>query len=124
MSVATAFTPKGNTITFTTSGTGSTAQGVLITPANLGLPTASALPTQVRMVNRGTTDVFVSFTPAPATISLPVAGTTTVGTPAPGIYLIPGIVEAFTLPTGDVVWMNNISTAVSQSYYVTFGEGM
>lgn len=123
MSVITAFSPQGNTISFTTSGTPSTAQSVQITPTNFGVG-GPGFPSQVRVVNRGTADVWISFTPLTATIAIPTPGTTTVGTPALAICILPGIVEVFTLPSGPTLWMNNISTGTSQTYHVLIGEGM
>lgn len=124
MSVATAFNPRSYTAALTTNATPSTSTSVQLTAAAMGIPTYTAFPPQARMVNRGSADVFVSFTTASTAAVLPTAGTSTIGTPTNGWYLIPGIVEVFTLPTGDVVWLNYICTAASQVFYVALGEGM
>jgi hypothetical protein len=83
-------------------------------------------PPQMRMVNVGTVPVWVWFSSASQTLVIPVAGTTTVGTPSEGIPLIPGIVEVFTLTNfqGQNLWVSDISTAAAQIYYLTPGEGL
>jgi hypothetical protein len=125
MSVLSAFQPQGLTIGFVTSGTISTSQSVQITPQNLGLPASQLnFPPQVWLINRGTVDVFVSFTLATATIAIPTAGTTTVGTPTQAFNLVAGVPVVLTVPIGPTLWMQNISGTASQTYYVTFGEGI
>jgi hypothetical protein len=110
----------GQTITLTAD---LAARSIQLTPANFGMP-GTTFCGQYRMVNRGSADIFISLTPATAVIALPVAGTTTVGTPALGIYLIPGIVEVFTATSGPSLWINSISTAAAQVFYISCGEGI
>jgi len=125
MAVLSAFQPQGLTIGFVTSGTISTSQSVQVTPQNLGFAAnQTTFPPNVWLINRGTADVFISFTLATATIAIPTAGTTTVGTPTQAFNLVPGVPVVLTIPVGPTIWMQNISGTASQTYYVTFGEGM
>ena len=123
MASNTPFVPQGNTISLTTSSTPSTSQSRQITPANFGLGSASIFPAQVRVVSRGTGDLWINFTTATGTIVIPTPGTTTVGTPQLAIIIIPGAIEVFTLPTGSVLWVQDISTVASQTYHLLIGEG-
>ena len=115
------FQPQGNTVSLTTSGTASTSQSRQVTAANFGVQN---FPQSVRIANPGSAIVWISFTLATATLTIPTAGTTTAGTPQPCFPLLPGVVEVFTLPAGPVVFVNDISTGTSQTYHITAGEGM
>lgn len=115
------FQPKGKTISFTTSGTPSTAQSRQVQASDFGLN--NRLPDNLRVVNRGSADVWISFTEATATIAIPTPGTTTTGTPQQAICIVPGVVEVFTLPAGPVLWVNDISTGASETYHILGGEG-
>lgn len=114
------FAPAGNTISLTTSGTGSTSQSRQVNASDFG---RTSFPPQLRIVNRGASDVWVSFTSATATVAIPTPGTTTVGTPQPVIILLPGVVEVFSIAPSQNFWINDISTGISQTYHVLAGEG-
>jgi hypothetical protein len=115
------FRITGKTITLQTSGTISTSQSRQVQASDFGL---NDLPMQLRVVNNGTVDVWVSFTAATATAAFPTAGTTTVGTPTVGIRLKPNIIEIISLNTTPVLWINDISGTASQTYDLTPGEGL
>lgn len=118
------FTPHGLTVGLTTSATPNTAISRQITPATLGI--AQHLfgdSSSVMCINRGAADIWVSFTTAAAVIAIPVANSTDTGTPEAGLILVPGAYLVFTIPTGPTLWVNDISTGASNSYYLTFGEG-
>jgi hypothetical protein len=76
------------------------------------------------VVNRGSADIWISFTTATATIAIPTAGTTTAGTPQQAIILIPGVVEIFTLPTAQSLWVQSISLSATQVFHLLAGEGL
>ena len=115
------FRITGKTITLQTSSSISTSQSRQVLASDFGL---TNLPEQLRVVNNGTVDVWVSFTQATATAAFPTAGTTTVGTPTAGIRLKPNVVEIISLNTGPVLWINDISGTASQAYDLTPGEGL
>ena len=111
----------GNTVALTTSGSGSTSTSRQITLANIGV---TVFPSQVMVSNpTGNAIVWISFTSATATIAIPAAGTTTAGTPTYAIPILPGAVVVFTITAGPNLWVQDISTSTSQTYYLTFGEG-
>ncbi len=106
--------------------------------ANLNL--GSGQPTQVRLLNKGTADIWFSFT-APAAngaIAIPTAGTTTIGTPQPAQWAAPGIEISLSLECGWQllqglpgnaapaigVWLNTIAGAAACPLYLVFGEGL
>lgn len=124
MAINAPFSPHGLTVGLATSGTASTANSRQITSTILGIKDSVFAALQsVMCVNRGTADVWISFTTATATIAIPVADGTDTGTPAQALVLIPGAYLIFTLNTGPTLWVNDISTGTSQDYYLTFGEG-
>lgn len=116
------FKPVGNTIGLTTSSSTSTSQSRAITPQNFGL---GDYPRQIRVVNRGTADVWIAFFQASTVVSIPTPGTTTAGTPQGVTILVPGVVEVFTLPVGQNsnIFVSDISATASQTYYMQGGEG-
>ncbi len=129
------FMPIGNAVILTTNGTASTVNNVMVPfVPSAGLNIASAQPNSIRMINKGSADIWVSFTAASTAITIPVAGTTTVGTPSAVSWLAPGLEITLTIPgvfqlsgasaTGYGFWLNNISTGVSQTFYFQLGEGM
>ena len=133
-----AFTQMGSSFIITTNGTGSTTQSTPITIGTGGLlvPTyPDYIPGAIRCLNKGTADIWVSFTsPASATAVIPVAGTTTIGTPQAITWFEPGVDLIFTFPTtlimqnlsgaqGFGFWMNTICTAASQNLQCQLGEG-
>jgi hypothetical protein len=119
------FCQQGKTISLTA---GVASQSRQVFPADFGLPAVASAPTgfppHVRIVNRGTVDIWVSFTTASTTIAIPTPGTTTVGTPQQGFLILPGVIEIFTLPTGGLLWIQDISTQAGQTYHLTIGEGL
>jgi hypothetical protein len=123
--ITSAFSPQGSTISLTTSGTASTSQSRQVTPQNLGFAASvTTFPPCVRIANRGASDIWVSFTVATATAVIPTPGTATVGTPQ-AVWIIPaGAIEVWTFAPGPTLWINDISTGISQTYHVVFGEGI
>ena len=119
MATTSSFLPLSNTILLNTNGVASTANSTQITLANLGLTVT--FPPQVWIVNAGGTNIFVSFTTATTTIALPTAGA---ANGKLGWLLVPNIVQTFSLPTGQTLWVNDISTGTSIPYYFMLGEGM
>jgi hypothetical protein len=120
VSITTAFQPQGLTLAFVTSGTINTAASTQITPQNLGFPANQQnFPPNVWVVNAGTVGVWVSFTPATATIVVPTAGS-----PTQAMLVLPNQYIAWTVIVGPALWVNSISGTASQPFYVTFGEGM
>lgn len=120
MAFNTPFQPYGQTVSLQTSASASTASSRLITPANFGL---DRLPPMLRVINRGTADIWISFTSATTTIAIPTPGTTTAGTPQACLIILPGVVEIFVPPAGPGFWVNDISTGTSEVYHLTAGEG-
>lgn len=131
------FMPIGNTVILTTNGTASTANNTMVPwVPSAGLNIPSAQPNQIRMLNKGSADIWVSFTAASTAIAIPTAGanTGTIGTPTAATWLAPGIEITLTIPgpfalsgataTGYGFWLNNISTGVSQVFYFQLGEGV
>lgn len=129
------FMPIGNAVILTTNGTASTNNSVMVPYVpSAGLNIASAQPTQIRMLNKGTADIWVSFTAAATAAVIPTPGTTTFGTPQPVSWLAPGVEITLSLPgifqlqgataTGYGFWLNNISTGISQNFYFQLGEGV
>lgn len=121
------FAPTANTVALTTSSTASTAQSRQLTPQNLGAAASTPfMPPHVHALNPGATGVWVSFTSVTSVIAIPAAGTgTSIGTPEYAIYLPPNMLVplALTVPAGPAVWVNDISTGTSITYYLSFGEG-
>lgn len=99
---------------------------------------AQAQPTHIKLLNKGSADIWFSFTqPAGAAVAIPVPGTTDVGTPG-GCFLEPGVDQIFTIncgwgtilstTTGLVgaspgFYLNTIAGAAAQSLYCQLGEG-
>ena len=122
MAVNTAFSPMGNTISLTAD---LAARSVQVTAVNFGQPASPGqFPSMVRVVNVGTAAIWVSFTQATATIVIPTAGTTTVGTPQQAIIILPGVVEVFTIGGGPTLWVNSISLSAAQTFHLLLGEGL
>jgi hypothetical protein len=93
----------------------------------------SQWPQSLRVVNNGTTDIWVWFTATAQTAAFPVPGTTTPGTPAPGFRAKPGIVEVFGLnvvapnvqnPLSSNFFVNTIALAGAQVLDISPGEGL
>lgn len=120
MAYNTPFQPYGQTVSLQTSGSASTAQSRQITAANFGL---DRLPPMIRVINRGTADIWISFTNAQTTIAIPTPGTTTAGTPQACFLIVPGVVEIFVPNAGPQLFVNDISTGTSNVYHLTGGEG-
>lgn len=118
----TAFTPQGKTITLQTSATPSTSQNRQVKESDFAI---STLPSQFRIVNNGSADIWIvlSSTSAP-TAAFPTAGTTTVGTPQPGIRVKAGLTEVIGNPAGPSLFIADICSVASQTYDITAGEGL
>jgi hypothetical protein len=110
----------GNTIGFTA---GVASQSRLVQQSDIGL---NYFPTQVRIRNAGTVDIWVWFSSTSTVLAIPVPGTTTVGTPSKGIPIVPGVLEVFTLSNFQLgtLYVSDISTSANQNYFLTFGEGL
>ena len=117
MAVNTSFSPQGNTILLTTNAAPSTANHTNLTLANIGL---QYYPMMVRVFAQAG-PVFLSFTGVSATITAPTAGA---GGGTACIALNPNVVEVFTIPAFQTLWINDISATASCNYYLIFGEGM
>jgi hypothetical protein len=117
------FQPYGNAFILTTNSVASTVTSVLLSGL-LNIP-AGQNPTAIRFLNKGAADIWISLTAGASAILVPTAGTTTIGTPQPVFWLAPGVDFVLTppLPGGGNVYLNSISTAVSQIFYGQFGDG-
>jgi hypothetical protein len=141
MSQIIAFCPHGDSVILTTSATPNTSQSTPITLGGGGSSNSLALPfhadsQQIRLLNKGTADIWLSFTsPLGATIAIPTPGTTTVGTPQPATWIEPGVDLILTLACGWIplpttayngpgFFLNSISSAASQTLYLQIGEGL
>lgn len=136
MSIQAAFLPMGQSVILTTNAVASTNQSFAVVysgSANLNIP--SALPNQARFINIGTDMIWLNFTtPSVGTAVIPTAGTTTLGTPQPSIWLAPNVEVVLTLPvsvvpllpagTGVGFWLNTISASASQKFQMHLGEGL
>lgn len=133
MAINGAFQPQGRTIVVTTNGTGSTAssQQISFNPVAASQSTAQATgltfaPTCFRVVAApaNTAPVFMDVTQLTRVAVIPIAGTPSFQ------FIIPAAdIEIFTVkdapnPADYTMWVNTISTAVSQVLYIVFGEGM
>lgn len=136
MSIISAFTPFGQTFAVVTNGVASTSSNATAVLTGVGtafIANSLTPPPCVRVVNLGTSPVFISFNNAARVAVIPVAGTNQLEFP-----VLAGAAEVFTgLPwfqvgtiagTPPVPQMNliiaTISTGVSQPLYLTFGEGV
>jgi hypothetical protein len=136
MALMSAITLAGNSAILTTNATPSTSNSVPVVykgAANLNL--GDVISPQLRLLNIGTAMIWLNFSsPAAGTAIIPTPGTTTLGTPQPVIWLAPNveivlslaaIVQALTpAGTGIGFWLNTISTGVSQSFQLQFGDGL
>lgn len=112
MSVSAAFTPTGNTVTFTAAGTAPTPVQA-VTTGGLG-------SNQYRIINASTTDkVFLGFGADAATAT---SNAIEVTTTAPSIPLLPGTDEILTLPPN--CYFTGITSANTSVVYVTPGDGL
>jgi len=132
MSIAAAFQPIGLSVALNTNASSNTNQSALIKLTDMGVTT---IPSQVRAIVTGSSNVWIWMSPATQVAALPVPGTTSAGTPAAGFMLIPNIVEIFTInawslnpgavtPASEGFYVNTISTGSSITFYLTFGEGL
>ena len=114
MSVSSAFTPTGNTVTFNASISGSVPTPVqVVTTGGLG-------SNQYRIINSSTTvTVFlgVGTTAANATANAVVVATT-----APSIPLLPGTDEILTFAPN--AYFTGITASGTSNVYITPGDGL
>lgn len=138
------FQPQGNSAILT-AGVASTSCPVVY-PGATGLNVGGAGPPQIRLLNLGTSMTWLNFsvptygvgggdpTSATGTAVIPVAGTTTLGTPQPVIWIAPGIEITLTIPVGIArltgvagtpfgFWLNYISGAAAQNFQLQIGDG-
>jgi hypothetical protein len=111
---------------------------------DLGLGT---IPASCRLINDGTSDIWVVFSTLPGQVAaFPTPGTLTTGTATKGFRLKPGAIETFSLnqfvagpssgvpgsgvpsvtagnPNGPGVYIATIAGAAGQQLSVSFGEG-
>src|ERR1700682_1803194 len=105
------FQPMGNSFILTTNGvtlTNNSVPIILVGSGNLNLP--SNQPTMARFLNTGASTVWLNFSVptisanqpvvAAGTATVPVAGTTTLGTPGNSFWIGPNIEEVLTIPVG------------------------
>jgi hypothetical protein len=129
------FAPWGNSFIITTSASTSTSQQTpIILPGSGNLNIPSASPSQIRIYNSGTGPVWFAWSlTLGSTIAIPTAGTTTLGTPQPVMWIGQGEDSIFSVPippniigaTAQLgIYLNTISTVASQSLYCQFGEGL
>ena len=112
MSASAAFTPTGNTVTFTASTTAPTPVQA-VTSGGLG-------SNQYRIINSSaTTIVFLGVGNTAANAS---ANAVVVSTTAPSIPLLPGTDEILTLPPNG--FFTGITSANTAIIYVTAGDGL
>lgn len=127
MALYSAFEPTGLTATLQTNSTLSTNQTTgLLTLAAFGI---TLVPEAFRMINNGTVDIWVVWSASSSvTAAFPVAGTTTIGTPAAGFRLKPNIVEVFRFnawnTTAGGFYIATICSVASQAFDMTPGEGV
>lgn len=127
----------GNSVILTTNATPSTNNSVpVIYSGSSNLNLGNSQPPQVRLINKGSGDVWLNFSsPAAGTAVVPTAGTTTLGTPQPVSWLAPNVEIVLTLPVSIAplsgvsgsplgFWLNTISTLASQSFYLQLGDGL
>lgn len=136
MSIISAFTPYGNTVAIVTNAGANTTSSstIVLTGATTAfIANSLAVPPCVRVVNLGTSPVFLSFTNAARTAIIPVAGVNQLEFP-----VLAGAAEVFTgLPWFQVgaiagnpptpqmnLIVSTISAGASQPLYLTFGEGV
>jgi hypothetical protein len=108
----TAFLPQSKTVCIVTSGTGSTA-----TSTSIAIEVAGQV--RIRGAFGNTADIFLSITQNADTATIPVAGT-----PSPEWPLAPNSVEVLSYLGVGTISVNTISTAASQTLYLTFGGGL
>lgn len=131
MAILSAFQVIGQTVSLVTNATPATSQS-----ATVGLDdfVLTQPPQSLRMINNGTSDIWIWLTKTAQTAAFPVAGTTE-GGHAPGFRLKPGIIEVFaanvwafnveaTDPKMSAFWVNTISAVASQQFDMTPGEGL
>lgn len=136
MSIVSAFQVFGQTVAVTTSGTTLTAaqQTILLTGSGTGFVWNSVIqPPCCRVVNTGTTPVFISFNGAARVAAVPTNVAYSLELP-----VMPGAVEVFSnlpwtsagtsisgtsLPQMQLV-IATIAVGTSQPLFLTFGEGV
>lgn len=144
MSVAQPFCPQSYSWVLSSNAVANTNQSTPIYYGTaLGIPVdgvgfPTLQPQQLRILNKGTVDVWHLLTNGPAggTAAIPTTGTTTFGTPQPGFWAAPGVEISLTLPIqikviGSLLnginqygfWINTIATVASQVVEYCLGEG-
>lgn len=127
----------GNSAILTTNGAASTNTSTpVVYPGATGMNVGTlGQPVQIRLLNIGTAMIWLNFSGLAAGVAvIPTAGTTTLGTPQPVVWLAPGIEITLTIPcsigqlagvanTPIGFWLNHISSGVSQSFQLQLGDG-
>jgi hypothetical protein len=137
MSIISAFQPIGQSFIINTNAAPSTSQATLVSATALNIPTDKAgiptqQPTQMRIINSGTTVIWFNTTATSTVIAIPVAGTVTVGTPGLPTWAFPNLEITMTMNAGWTsqgagvygFYINTISTVATQPLWVTLGEGL
>jgi len=134
MSNISPFSPAGNSFIITVGVANQQTPILLTGSANANI--SSGMPTQIRFFNAGSSAVWVtmSVTSGVAAV-IPSAGTTTMGTPQPVIFIEPGVDLIFTIPCGftpiaqagaapiNGFYLNTISAVAAQPLWCLLGEG-
>jgi hypothetical protein len=118
------FQPLGNAFILTTSATPSAIVSVALDLRGL-LNILSAAPGSLRLLNKGTADIWISIGAANPASLIPVGGTTTLGTPVASVWLEPGVDLVLTFPQAGQLgqFLNMASSVASQQFYGQFGDG-
>lgn len=136
MSILSALTLMGNAALLTVGVANASVPVIYKGAGNLNLGDVD--PPQIRLLNVTTGMIWLNFSsPAAGTAVIPVAGTTTLGTPQPVVWAAPGVEITITIPvaitalTGAGVsggplgfWLNTIAAAAAQTLQLQLGEGM
>jgi hypothetical protein len=105
-----AFVPQGSTVTFLAAVAAPTA--VKAVGAN---PSAQ----QYRVVNAGSSNVFLGFG---ATSALATTAAAVVSSSGPAIFMLPGTVEVFTIAPN--AWFTAVTSSGTSQVYITPGLGL
>jgi hypothetical protein len=129
MSNLSPFAPAGNAFIITVGVANQQTPILLTGSGNANI--SSGMPTQIRVFNAGTAAVWATFsTTSGVSAVIPSAGTTTMGTPQPVVFIEPGVDLVFTIPCGFTAingipgfYLNTISASAAQPLWCMLGEG-
>jgi hypothetical protein len=120
------FRPHGKTLTLQTNVVASTPTvPYLIKPSDFGLNQGEQYPSQLRIINNGTADIFINVGNRSdidtAAFPTPTAGAA--GTGQYGWRIKPNAIEVFSINVGPTMYISDVSASASQQYDLTPGEG-